>query len=142
MSVPLTIQTFEFEKLQAKVPEMKTGEEHNYYSISFEYEKNKALVRIHGNFRVFKHKKSSSYSLRIRVDDENEAFFGSLGERIVELSCNFKTYPKLRLKPSDLELIKPNSDGEVQKQICQNLYQQGWEGKNTSIIKKQSRRKV
>ena len=55
MSVPLTIETFEFEKLQAKAPEMKTGGEHNYYSIPFEYEENKALIRIHGNFRVFKH---------------------------------------------------------------------------------------
>ena len=95
MSVPLTIETFEFEKLRAKAPEMIMGGEHNYYSIPFEYEENKALIRIHGNFKVFKHKKSSSYSLGIRVNDENEAFFESLGERIAKISCNFKTYPKL-----------------------------------------------
>ena len=117
MSVPLTIEAFKFEKLRAKVPEMKTGGEHNYYSILFQYEENKALIRIHGNFRVFKHKRSSSYSLRIRMDDENEAFFESLGERIAKLSCNFKTYPKLKLKPSDLELIKANADGKYK-----NLY--------------------
>ena len=108
MSVPLTIETFEFEKLRAKVPEMKMGGEHNYYSIPFEHEENKALIRIHGNFRVFKHKKSSSYSLGIRVNDEKEEFFESLGERITKLSCNFKTYPK----PSHLELIKANADGK------------------------------
>ena len=121
MSVPLTIETFEFEKLRAKAPEMKMGGEHNYYSIPFEYEENKALIRIHGNYRVFKHKKSSSYSLRIRVDDENEAFFESLGERIAKLSCNFKTYPKLKLKPSDLELIKANSDGKYKMYMPKSI---------------------
>ena len=100
---------------------MKLGGEHNYYSIPFEYEENKALIRIHGNFRVFKHKNSSSYSLRIRVDDENEAFFESLEEKIAKLSCNFKTYPKLKLKPSDLELIKPNSDGKY-KNVYTKIY--------------------
>ena len=77
MSVPLTIETFDLKKLRAKAPEQKTSGEHNYYSISFEYEENKALIRIHGNFRVFKHKKSTSYSLGIRVDEENEEFFES-----------------------------------------------------------------
>ena len=86
--------------------------EHNNYSIPCDYEEDKALIRIHGNFRVFQHEKSASYSLGIRVDDDNEAFFESLGERIAKLSCQFKTYPKLKLKPSDLELIKPNTDGK------------------------------
>ena len=104
-----------------KAPEMKMGGEHNYYSIPFEYEENKALIRIHGNVRVFKHNKSSSYSLGIRVDDENEAFFESLGERIAELSCNFKTYPKLKPKPLDLELIKPNSNGKY-KNVYARIY--------------------
>ena len=45
------------------------------------------------------------------MDDENEGFFEDLEKRIRELSCNFKTYPKLKLKPMDLELIKPNSNG-------------------------------
>ena len=117
MSVTLTIETFEFEKLRAKAPEMQTGGEHNYYSIPFEYEESKALIKIRGNFRVFKHKKSSSYSLGIRVNDENEVFFDSLGERIAKLSCNFKTYPELKLRPSDLELIKANVDGK-----CKNVY--------------------
>ena len=100
---------------------MRMGGEHNYYSIPFEYEENEALIRIHGNFSVFKHKKRSSYSLRIRVDDENKAFFESLGERIAELSCNFKPYPKIKLKPSDLELIKSYSNGRY-KNVYAKIY--------------------
>ena len=42
------------------------------------------------------------------LNDENEEFFESLGEKITKLSCNFKTYPK----PSDLELIKANADAK------------------------------
>ena len=121
MSIPLTIETFDFEKLEAKAPELKKGGEHNYYSISFEYKENKALIRVHGNFRVFKHKKSTSYSLGIRVDDDNEAFFESLGERVAKLSCNSKGCPKLKLEPSDPELIKLNSDGEY-KNVYGKIY--------------------
>ena len=77
MSVPLTIENFEFESLRAKAPEIKSGGEHNYYSIPFEYEDNKALIKVNGR-RVFKHKKNSSYSLGIRLDDENEGFFEDL----------------------------------------------------------------
>ena len=33
MSVPLTIEDFEFESLRAKAPEIKSAGEHNYYSI-------------------------------------------------------------------------------------------------------------
>ena len=123
MSLPLTIETFQFEKLRAKAPELKLGGEHNYYSIPFEYELiiNIILIRIHRNFRVFKHKKNVSYSLRIRADEDNEEFFESLGERIAKLSCNFKTYPKLKLKPSDLELIQPNSDGKY-KNVYAKIY--------------------
>ena len=74
MSVPLTIEDFEFESLRAKAPEIKSSREHNYYFIPFEYKDNKALIKINGSFRVFKHNKSSSYSLGIRLDDENEGF--------------------------------------------------------------------
>ena len=81
-----------------------------YYT--FEYKENKAQIRIHRNFRVFKHKKSASYSLRIRVDEANKELFESLGERIAKLSFQFKGCPKLKLKPSDLELIKPDVDGK------------------------------
>ena len=117
MSVPLTIENFEFESLRAKTPEIKPGGEHNYYSIPFEYEENKALIKINGSFRVFKHSRGSSYSLGIRVDDENEGFFEDLEKRIRELSCNFKTY----LKPTDLELIKSNLNGRY-KNVYAKIY--------------------
>ena len=55
------------------------------------------------------------------MDDENEAFFESLGERITKLSCSFKNYSKLNLKPLDLELIKPNSDGKY-KNVLAKFY--------------------
>ena len=55
------------------------------------------------------------------MDDENEEFFESLGERIAELSCNFKTSPKLKLKSSDQELIKANADGKY-KSVCPKIY--------------------
>ena len=121
MSVPLTIENFEFESLRAKAPEIKSGGEHNYYSIPFEYEENKALIKINGSFRVFKHSRGSSYSLRIGVDDENECFFEDLEKRIRELSCNSKTYPQLKLKPTDLELIKSNSNGRY-KNVYAQIY--------------------
>ena len=121
MSVPLTIKNFEFVSLRAKVPEIKSGGEHNYYSIPFEYKDNKALTKINGSFRVFKHNKSSSYSLGIRLDDENEGFFEDLEKRIRELSCGFKNYSKIKLKPTDLELIKPNSNGRY-KNVYAKIY--------------------
>ena len=121
MSVPLTIENFEFQSLQAKASEIKSGGKHNYYSISFEYKDNKALIKINGSFIIFKHNKSSSYSLGIRLDDENEGFLEDLKKRIRELSCNFKTYPKLKLKPADLELIRPNSNGRY-KNVYTKIY--------------------
>ena len=60
-------------------------------------------------------------TLGIRLDDENEGFFEDLEKRIRELSCNFKTYPKLKLKPMDLELIKPNSNGRY-KNVYAKIY--------------------
>ena len=82
MSVPLTIGNFEFVSLRAKAPEIKSGGEHNYSSIPFEYKDDKALIKINGSFRVFDHNKSSSYFLGIRLDDENEGFFEDLEKRI------------------------------------------------------------
>ena len=55
------------------------------------------------------------------MDDDNEVFFESLGERVAKLSCNFKGCPKLKLKPSNLELIKPNSDGKY-KNVHAKIY--------------------
>ena len=46
MSVPLTIKDFEFESVRAKALEIKSGEEHNYYFIPFEYKDNRSLIKI------------------------------------------------------------------------------------------------
>ena len=121
MSVPLTIEDFEFESVRAKALEIKSGGEDNYYFIPFEYKDNRSFIKINESFRVFKHNKSSSYSLGIRLDDENEGFFEDLEKRIRELSCNFKTYPKIKLKPTDLELIKTNSNGRY-KNVYAKIY--------------------
>ena len=121
MSVPLTIKNFEFVSLRAKAPEIKSGGEHNYYSIPFEYKDNKALIKINGNFRVFKHNKSTSYSLGIRLDNKKEGFFEDLEKRVRELSCGFKNYSKIKLKPTDLEVIKPNLNGRY-KNVHAKIY--------------------
>ena len=82
MTAPLTIDNIEFDKLRAKSPEAKKGGNITYYSIPFEYEGKKSLLKIEGNFRVFRHenKKGISYSLAIGIDDKNEKFFTKLGK--------------------------------------------------------------
>ena len=51
MAAPLTIDNFEFDKLRAKSPEAKKGGNVTYYSIPFEYEDGKPLLKVEGNFR-------------------------------------------------------------------------------------------
>ena len=55
MAASLTIDNFEFDKLMAKFPETKKGGNITYYSIPFEYEDRKSLIKVEGNFRVFRH---------------------------------------------------------------------------------------
>ena len=52
---PLTIENFDFEKLKAKVLESKRSGECSYFSIPFEYDEGEPIIKIEGNFRVFKH---------------------------------------------------------------------------------------
>ena len=90
MATPLTIDNFEFEKLKAKSPEAKKDGNVAYYSVPFEYEGGKSLLKIEGNFRVFRYKNEGiSYSLATGIDDKNdknEEFFTKLGERLAELA--------------------------------------------------------
>ena len=104
MAAPLTIDNFEFDKLRAKSPEDKKCGNITYYSIPFEYEDRKSLLKIEGNFRVFKHenKEGISYSLAIGIDDGNDEFFAKFGERMAELACEQKGKIPKSLKPSDL----------------------------------------
>ena len=88
MATPLTIDNFEFDKRRAKSPETKRGGNVTYYSVPFEYEDSKSLLKVEGNFRVFRHeiKEGISYSLATGIDDENEEFFTKLGERMAEIA--------------------------------------------------------
>ena len=54
----------------------------------FEYEDRKSLLKVEGNFRVFRYenKDGISYSLAIGIDEGNEEFFTKLGERMAELA--------------------------------------------------------
>ena len=77
IATPLTIDNFEFDTLRAKSPEAKKGGNVTYYSIPFEYEDGKSLLKVEGNFKVFRHenKEGIRYSLAIETDDKNEEFF-------------------------------------------------------------------
>ena len=123
MAAPLTIDNFEFDKLRAKSPEAKKGENITYYSVPFEYKDGKSLPKIEGSFRVFRHenKEGISYSLAIRINDKNEEFFTKLGERMGELAYEQKgKIPKL-FKPSDLVLVKTTGNGKY-KNVYARIY--------------------
>ena len=97
--VPLTIENFEIDKLRAKPIESKKSGLFTYFAIPFEYDGGDPLIKIEGNFRVFKHVNNgrANYSLAISINDENEEFFSELGCRIATLECENKGYtPKLR----------------------------------------------
>ena len=123
MAAPLTIDNFEFDKLRAKSPKIKKGGNVTYYSIPFEYEDRKSLLKVEGNFRVFRHenKEGISYSLAIGIDDENEQFFTKLGERMAELAYEQKYKIPKSFKPSDLELVKTTASGKY-KNVYPRIY--------------------
>ena len=75
-NAPLTIENFEMVKLGAKTFESKSGD-FIYFAIPFDYDGGTPLIKIEGNFRVFKHVNNGrvNYSLAISIDDENEEFF-------------------------------------------------------------------
>ena len=122
---PITIENFDFKKLRAKDFESKRSGEFTYFSIPFVYDGGDPLIKIEGNFRVFKHVNAGrvNYSLAISVNDENKEFFRELGQRIAELACENKSKtPKLKsLKPSDLELIKTTANGKY-KNVYARIY--------------------
>ena len=117
------IDNFKFDKLRAKSPETKKGGNITYYSIPFEYEDRKSLLKVEGNFRVFRHenKEGISYSLAISINDENEEFFTKLGERMAELAYERKGKIPKSFKPSDLELVKTTANGKY-KNVYARIY--------------------
>ena len=104
MATPLTIGNFEFDKLRAKSPETKKGGNVTYYSVPFEYEDRKLLLKIECKFNLFKH--TGGYSLAIGINDENEEFFTKLGESLAELTYEQRRKIPKPFKASDFELVK------------------------------------
>ena len=79
-NAPLTIENFDFEKLRAKAFESKKSGDFTYFAIPFDFDGKDPLMKVEGNFRVFKHvnKGRVNYSLAISVNDEDEEFFSKL----------------------------------------------------------------
>ena len=124
-NTPLTIENFNFEKLRAKAFESKKSGEFTYFAIPFDYDRGEPLMKIEGNFGIFKHVNAGrvNYSLAISVNDEKEEFFSELEQRIATLACeNTGETAKLKsLKPSDLELIKTTANGKY-KNVYARIY--------------------
>ena len=124
-NAPLTIENFEFEKLRAKVFESKKSGEFTYFVIPFHYDEGDPLIKIEGNFRVFKHVNAGrvNYSLAISINNDNEELFRELEQRIATLASENKSKTaKLKsLKPSDLELIKTTANGK-HKNVSARIY--------------------
>ena len=101
----------------------KKSGEFTYFAINFDYDGEDPLIKIEGNFRVFKHVNAGrvNYSLAISVNNENEEFFSELEQRIATLACENKgkTAKLKSLKPSDFELIKTTANGKYYTLINQ-----------------------
>ena len=111
----LTKETFKPDMIKATTWEQKKAGEINYTSVKFEYAGGKIPpLRIDGKFRLFrlKNPRGDIYSLSIRCNKENEAFFERLCDVVANKSC--RLVPKVngkKLKPEDFELIKDNKVG-------------------------------
>ena len=83
-NTPLTIENFEFDKLRAKTFESKKSGEFAYFAIPFDYDGEDHLIKIEGNFRVFKHVNAGrvNYSLAI---SENKSKTAKLKSRMVSM---------------------------------------------------------
>ena len=141
-NAPLTIENFEFEKLRAKTPESKKSGVFTYLAIPFEYDEGDPIIKIHGNFRVFKHANNGrvNCSLAISIDDENEEFFSELRQRIATLACENKAkFSRLKsVKPADLELMKTTFDGKY-KNVYTRIYTIKTTGKVSCRISEQKK---
>ena len=124
-NAPLTIENFAFEKLRAKTFESQMSGVFTYFAILFDYDGGDPLIKIEGNFGVFKHINAGrvNYSLAISVNDENEEFFSELRQKVATLECenNGKTAKLKSVKPSDLELIKTSANGKY-KNVYARIY--------------------
>ena len=82
-NTPLTIENFDFDKLQTKTFELKKSGNVTFFTIPFDYDGEDPLTKIEENFRVFKHVNNNkvNYSFAISIDDKNEEFFSEWGKR-------------------------------------------------------------
>ena len=73
-SAPLSIENFEIDKLRAETSESKKSGVFTYLAIPFEYDEGDPLMKIEGNFRVFKHVNAGrvNYLLAVSINDENK----------------------------------------------------------------------
>ena len=92
-NAPLTIENFDFEKLRAKAFESKKSGVFTYFAIPFNNDGGYPIIKIEGNFGVFRHINAGrvNHSLAISVNDENEEFFSELKQRIATLACENKS---------------------------------------------------
>ena len=67
---PLTIENLYFDKRRAEAFESKKSGEFKYFAIPFECDGEDPLIKIEGNFRVFKHVNAGrvNYSLKVLND--------------------------------------------------------------------------
>ena len=75
---PLTIETFNPDMIKVINSEQKRAGDINYTSVKFEYDGGKVpLLRVDGKFRLFRFKnpKEDIYSISIKCNGANEAFF-------------------------------------------------------------------
>ena len=136
-NAPLIIENFDFEKLRALAFESKKSGVFTYFVIPCDYDGGDPLIKIEGNFGVFKHVNAGrvNYSLAISINDKNEEFFGQLEQRIATLACEHKS-KTAKLKPSDLELMKTTANGK-----CKNVYARIYMNSSGRVTCKLSERK-
>ena len=118
---PLTIETFNPDKIKVINSEQKRAGNINYTSVKFTYDVGKMPpLRVDGKFKLFKNDKTDIYSLSIKCNEENERFFEILCEVVAKESC--RLVPKVnrrKLKPEEFELVK---DSKVGRNVYAKIY--------------------
>ena len=118
---PLTIETFNPDKIKVINSEQKRAGNINYTSVKFTYDVGKMPpLRVDGKFKLFKNDKMDIYSLSIKCNEENERFFEILCEVVAKESC--RLVPKVnrrKLKPEEFELVK---DSKVGRNVYAKIY--------------------
>ena len=114
---PLTIDSFEPEKIRAISSDQKSVDDFNYTSVCFEYNGDRLLpCRIDGSFRIFKFKNSKGpiYSLSINCDESLEEFFESLRDNNLCANETCRLVPRVngkKLSPDSFDLVKLGKHG-------------------------------